>query len=791
MNSSTRIYKHFCFSQITLLLLLLFAFDGGLFTNQVYAAVVYDESVDGDLAMDEGGATLTTIALSKGINIVRASARTGIINPAWDPGDPESSLWIVEPDFDRFDIYVPNIDNLESIKYIVREATIPPETLYFLTGYYLYLKSGDVLTQIPDSRVIIDILNYTEPVPMEANVLPLSGPNIYNVSHYIYSSEPRLQTSISYDYEIEFTVGQPSICSEEDTDGDGIFDDGDCSGNPKDNPCMDGNTVDCDDNCLFVPNPTQSNLRAQMDMLFKDTRTIINPVPADKNTIGRVRARSGQELEVNWSDITAHITFQYENAGGSPQGIYGECHFNHGVNYGRYEAAPPYVYKPDSYTIFNNIESEYITKTWWWNIDAGVDDNEQKEIPPYGLVDRYVYEYDVCNNKVTITRQQTEYPDNCTIKIDGHVYHALSNPDNYTAFFDGCDPRNLKDWRTVYTLDPPLESPETQAIFDAILQFIEEYPDPDRQMGLWPYPKCDFDNDNDCDEIDRQSLEEALGICLGEDAYNILADVDVNGCIEEDDYYVLFEQDIDDDNVHDAVDNCPAVNNVGQEDTDRDGVGDVCDNCPDDSNPFQEDTDGNGIGDVCDNHPPVSQCQDITVPTDPGVCSVASVSVDAGSSDPDGDPITLDQQPTGPYLLGTTGVTLTVTDDKGATDACTTVLTVVDQEAPAISVSVSPDSLWPVNHKLYKIDTTVTATDICDPAPSISLISVTSNESADNLGDGDTETDIVIYDDGTIWLRAERSGTERDRIYTITYAVTDASGNVAEASATVIVPHNM
>lgn len=43
---------------------------------------------------------------------------------------------------------------------------------------------------------------------------------------------------------------------------------------------------------------------------------------------------------------------------------------------------------------------------------------------------------------------------------------------------------------------------------------------------------------------------------------------------------IIQENDTDGDGIPDAVDNCPAVSNPGQEDTDGDGVGDVCDSCP-------------------------------------------------------------------------------------------------------------------------------------------------------------------------------------------------------------------
>jgi hypothetical protein len=58
--------------------------------------------------------------------------------------------------------------------------------------------------------------------------------------------------------------------------------------------------------------------------------------------------------------------------------------------------------------------------------------------------------------------------------------------------------------------------------------------------------------------------------------------------------------DFDNDGSDDGADNCPLTSNPGQEDADGDGIGDVCDNCPANANPGQEDADGDGIGDVCD-----------------------------------------------------------------------------------------------------------------------------------------------------------------------------------------------
>ena len=117
-------------------------------------------------------------------------------------------------------------------------------------------------------------------------------------------------------------------------------------------------------------------------------------------------------------------------------------------------------------------------------------------------------------------------------------------------------------------------------------------------------------------------------------------------------------------------------------------------------------------------------------------------------------------------------------------------LNVCDEIAPTLEVSVSPDMLWPANHKYVTVEATVTAADNFDSNPTVTLLSVTSNEPDDGLGDGDKANDIVIVDDYHVQLRAERSGNGEGRIYTITYQATDACGNSAQANAIVTVPHD-
>jgi hypothetical protein len=115
-------------------------------------------------------------------------------------------------------------------------------------------------------------------------------------------------------------------------------------------------------------------------------------------------------------------------------------------------------------------------------------------------------------------------------------------------------------------------------------------------------------------------------------------------------------------------------------------------------------------------------------------------------------------------------------------------LDVCDEVAPTLDVSVSPSTLWPANHRYVTVEATVDVDDDFDSSPTVELVVVRSNEPDNGVDDGNTVNDIVIADDTTFRLRAERSGVGTGRIYTITYRATDDCGNSTTDSATVTVP---
>ena len=113
-----------------------------------------------------------------------------------------------------------------------------------------------------------------------------------------------------------------------------------------------------------------------------------------------------------------------------------------------------------------------------------------------------------------------------------------------------------------------------------------------------------------------------------------------------------------------------------------------------------------------------------------------------------------------------------------------------DVAPPDLTVSITPNVLWPPNHKYLNVQATVVATDDSGVDPTVELVSVTSNEADDAPGDadGNTTNDVVKVNDYTFQLRAERNERGTGRIYMITYRATDASGKTRTQSSTVSVP---
>jgi len=190
---------------------------------------------------------------------------------------------------------------------------------------------------------------------------------------------------------------------------------------------------------------------------------------------------------------------------------------------------------------------------------------------------------------------------------------------------------------------------------------------------------------------------------------------------------------------------------------------------------------------VRDTTPPTITVNDVTAEaTGP---SGAAVTYSATATDlVDGSvAVSCDHASGSTFPLGTTTVQCTATDAHNNTAHASFLVTVRDTTPPTIvSITATPSNLWPPSHKAAAVTITVIATDLVDPSPTSHIVSVSSNQPINGIGDGNTATDWTITGPLTLNVLSERTGVE-DRVYTITIASTDFSGNTAYGTVTVTV----
>lgn len=286
------------------------------------------------------------------------------------------------------------------------------------------------------------------------------------------------------------------------------------------------------------------------------------------------------------------------------------------------------------------------------------------------------------------------------------------------------------------TVDPPV-GPETEAFFDQVGARLMALPQSE-PMSEDPFSFVDFNRDGQVDALDTAIFNAALGTTEGDTNYNSAVDLDGDDAVtlsDEEVFQTLFNS-------------------------------------------------ANGL-----NNAPVAGCKSVVVGAGAGcVANVSAADVNDNSFDPDGDTINVALSPAGPFPVGQTPVTLTVTDARGASSSCQTTVTVTGG-APSISgASASPSELWPANHKLVTVEVGYALSGGCGAATS--SLEVASNEPTDGTGDGHTSPDWQVLDAHHVLLRAERSGSGNGRVYTITIRAADGSGNTTTRDVQVSVPRN-
>jgi hypothetical protein len=147
----------------------------------------------------------------------------------------------------------------------------------------------------------------------------------------------------------------------------------------------------------------------------------------------------------------------------------------------------------------------------------------------------------------------------------------------------------------------------------------------------------------------------------------------------------------------------------------------------------------------------------------------------------------------GPFVgLGPHQVVITPLDanEELVEETCESTLTVVDTLDP--EANTEPIELWPPNHKFHTIYGEDCVRDACDQNVTVTFDSASSDERANDNGDGNTEPDIILECDRVdrVQLRAERQGGGNGRTYRLGWTAVDASGHPAKGECVVRVPHD-
>jgi hypothetical protein len=138
------------------------------------------------------------------------------------------------------------------------------------------------------------------------------------------------------------------------------------------------------------------------------------------------------------------------------------------------------------------------------------------------------------------------------------------------------------------------------------------------------------------------------------------------------------------------------------------------------------------------------------------------------------------------FAMGATEVTCSASDLQGIITTGTFTVNVRDTTPPTVvSISVTPNQIWPPNHKMVPVQVSIVAVDSVSANPTSMITSITSNQPQNGLGDGDTGPfDWTILGALNAEVRSERIGTN-DRVYTIVVETRDEAGNVTQSSVQV------
>jgi hypothetical protein len=393
--------------------------------------------------------------------------------------------------------------------------------------------------------------------------------------------------------------GIGDLC-DSDMDGDLIRDDGDRSGVKGDNPCEDGQILNCDDNCPQVANSDQADQDG--DHLGDVCEILIGTdlKKTDSDSDGLTDGaeyfdglESSDPLRFNGLTCYAYTNFPASSFRNTP-------------------AAVAWLDDPAQ----QPLETADIHLPQAFDF-AGGEDFSPENIDSAGFQkvsdsDRFAV---VCVAKMFIASKDEwkfelfDTDEMGVVKLDGEVKLSDSS-----SMSNGDYPGK----QAFITLNPGYHAFEYY--FGEKTGGVKFLLKANPTNSIASVPSAAFFVPTGLD-LDKDGISDDLDNCLN------LANPD--------------QKDGDKDHYGDACDTCLDLPNPSQTDTDGDGFGDACDNCVNIANPEQKDADGDLVGDECDNCVNVVNPNQVDADADTfgDKCDNCPLTVNQDQADNDGDAI--------------------------------------------------------------------------------------------------------------------------------------------------------
>ena len=114
----------------------------------------------------------------------------------------------------------------------------------------------------------------------------------------------------------------------------------------------------------------------------------------------------------------------------------------------------------------------------------------------------------------------------------------------------------------------------------------------------------------------------------------------------------------------------------------------------------------------------------------------------------------------------------------------------IDKTAPSLSLSATPDRIWPANNQPFEVSLAGAGSDATSGLASVTYVVTDEYGSPLSIPTRSLSGNTAAWAEA-LTVEASRRGDDRDgRLYRVTATVTDVAGNTTTATADIVVPHD-